>query len=132
MNIPDEAVEAVANELHDREGYSTSLADAPAHRRKYFMTLAREVVEAAAPYMLIHVHHHDIEKHAESYNEGYDAAVTHGLADDPTLADDWFQEKIREAKAEAWDEGVDWAWDGGLDLRDNNPYRKESGDAREA
>lgn len=66
--------------------------------------VARASLEAAAPHMLIHVHHHDIEHHARSFNEGYEAAVTQGLADDPSLADDWFQEKIREAKAAAWEE----------------------------
>ena len=54
---------------------------------------------------VIHVHH-DIEAHARSYNEGYDAAVTQGLADDPSLADDWFQDKIREARAGALQEAA--------------------------
>jgi hypothetical protein len=54
----------------------------------------------------IHVHH-DAEAHARSYNDGYEAAVTHGLADDPTLADDWFQGKLREAKAQALEEAVE-------------------------
>jgi hypothetical protein len=47
---------------------------------------------------VIHVAH-DTEAHARSYNEGYDAAVTQGLADDPTLADDWLQDKLRTAAA---------------------------------
>jgi hypothetical protein len=92
----------------------------------------RAALEAAAPHMLIHVHHHDIEHHARSFNDGYEAAVTQGLADDPTLADDWFQEKVREAKAEAWDEGQGAGWnDCLLDLQNggakatSNPYRAE-------
>lgn len=27
--------------------------------------------------------------------------------------------------AEAWDEGVDWVWEGGPDVKDDNPYRSE-------
>ena len=65
------------------------------------------VLEGAAPHMLVHVHHHDIEHHARSFNEGYEAAVTQGLADDPTLADDWFQGKLREARAEAIRDAMD-------------------------
>ena len=59
----------------------------------------REQRESFMP-AVIHVHH-DTEAHARSFNEGYEAAVTQGLADDPTLADDWFQAKLREARAQA-------------------------------
>jgi len=62
MNIPDEAVEAAANELHDREGYSISLADSPKYRKDYYRALATEVLEAAAPYML-----------AQAWDEGREA-----------------------------------------------------------
>jgi hypothetical protein len=62
---------------------------------------AAALTEALAKAEVIHVHHHDIEHHARSYNEGYDAAITQGLADDPTLADDWFQGKLRAAAAGA-------------------------------
>jgi hypothetical protein len=62
---------------------------------------AAALTEALEKAEVIHVHHHDIEHHARSYNEGYDAAITQGLADDPTLADDWFQGKLRAAAAEA-------------------------------
>jgi len=55
--------------------------------------------------MFTHIHWHDLESHARSFNEGYEAAVTQGLADDPSLADDWLQEKIRQAKEEAFEQG---------------------------
>lgn len=93
--IPEKAVEAAMLALGEQYG-----DDAHCKEREYVVT----ILEAAAPHSLVHVHHHDIEHHARSFNQGYEAAVTQGLADDPTLADDWFQEKIREAKAEAWDE----------------------------
>jgi hypothetical protein len=38
------------------------------------------------------------------------------------LESDWFAARIREAKAEAWDEGAAANWDG-QDLRYPNPYR---------
>ncbi|GAA3405021.1 hypothetical protein [Pseudarthrobacter polychromogenes] len=43
----------------------------------------------------------DPEAYARGHNAGFEEAITQGLADDPTLADDWFQSKRREAKAEA-------------------------------
>ena len=52
MSAPDAAVDAAANELHDREGYSIALADGPAYRKAYYRTLAREVLEAAAPHII--------------------------------------------------------------------------------
>lgn len=82
----------------------------------------------AAAHVPIMVHTCDSEAYAAAWNDGYESAVTQGLADDPTLADDWFQEKIREAKADSWDEGVDWVWDGGPDVKNDNPYRKEAGE----
>lgn len=57
--------------------------------------------------VVIHVPH-DTEAHARSFNEGYEASVTQGLTDDPTLADDWFQEKLREARAEALEDSANW------------------------
>lgn len=76
--------------------------------------------------VVIHVHH-DTEAHARSFNEGYESAVTQGLADDPSLAEGWFQEKLREAKTEAWDEGRKHGatypyGERGL-ATDDNPYR---------
>lgn len=76
----------------------------------------REPGESMMP-TVIHVHH-DVEAHARSFNEGYEAAVTQGLADDPSLADDWLQAKLREAKVEALreaagllDAGIAYGWD---------------------
>lgn len=54
---------------------------------------------------VIHVHH-DTEAHARSFNEGYEAAVSQGLADDPMLASEWLEGKLREAKAEALEEAA--------------------------
>jgi len=48
-----------------------------------------------------HIHWHDMESHARSFNEGYETAMSQELADDPTRADDWFNKKLREAKIEA-------------------------------
>ena len=119
--IPAEAVEALMDAASD-SGFVLK------------RSLAHDWLEAAAPHMLVHVHHYDIEHHARSFNEGYTAAVTQGLADDPTLADDWLQEKIREAKAEGWDavaESVrnDTEIDQRLYLsrriRATNPYRSQ-------
>jgi hypothetical protein len=76
---------------------------------------------------IMQIHHHDIESHACSFNEGYEAAVTQGLADDPTLAEDWFQQKIREAKAEAWSEGTHFGGLYRVVFPNDNPYRDEAG-----
>ena len=62
MTVPEEAVVAAANELHDREGYFTSLADAPAYRKAYFCEIARQTLEAAAPFIA-----------AKAWDEGYNA-----------------------------------------------------------
>jgi hypothetical protein len=68
---------------------------------------AATLTEALEKAEVIHVHHHDIEHHARSYNEGYDAAITQGLADYPTLADDWLQGKLRAAAAGALRDAAD-------------------------
>lgn len=59
------------------------------------------------------VHHYDIEKHAESYNDGYADAVSQGLADDPTLAADWLAQQRAEAWAEGYAHGHQQACPGG-------------------
>lgn len=51
---------------------------------------------------MVHVHHHDIEDHAASFNEGYETAMAQHVADDPTVAQDW----LVEQKAAAWSAGV--------------------------
>lgn len=92
--IPAEAVRAAFIAIYERDHIGgVGSAD------------IRRALEAAAPHMLIHVHHHDIEKHAESFNEGYETCMAQELADDPTTAQDWLDEKLRAAKAEAWEEG---------------------------
>jgi hypothetical protein len=117
MNSTNEVLEAAAKAIRDAVDPTQAAIIGP-----YAASAmqARAAIEAAAPYMVIHIHHHDIEAHATSRNEGYEAAVTQGLADDPSLADDWFQEKLREAKATAWDEG--WDTLAGFDSRPGGPY----------
>ncbi|AYN55820.1 hypothetical protein PP635_gp41 [Arthrobacter phage Auxilium] len=60
----------------------------------------------AAAHVPIMVHTCDSEAYAAAWNDGYEAAVTQGLADDPTLADDWFQGKLREARAGVLDDAA--------------------------
>lgn len=100
-------MERVYEEGSPNYGAAKPWADIKQYQRDRCMTLARFAIESAAPYMLVHVHHHDIEAHARSFNEGYEAAVTQGLADDPSLADDWLQAKLREARAQALEDAVD-------------------------
>lgn len=71
--------------------------------------VATRILEAAAPHMLVTVHHHDIEHHARSFNEGYETAMAQELAEDPTIAQDWLDEKLTEAKAEALEDAAE-AW----------------------
>lgn len=119
--IPEEAIEAAADAISESsgmrfDGFWSRIEDLEPEDREYALAEARTALEAAAPFIraqamedttVIHVHsHHDIEAHARIYNEGYDAAVTQGLADDPSLADDWFQGKIREARADALQEAA--------------------------
>jgi hypothetical protein len=92
----------------------------------------RAALEAAAPHMLIHVHHHDIEHHARSFNEGYEAAVTQGLADVPTLADVLFLDMIRVAIAEALDVGMLACHDDMIGKQSSNPYRTQTQTERQA
>lgn len=92
---------------HDEPSYLAFARAAARNGEGASATILRELVaridrdssSRLAP-TVIHVHH-DTEAHARSFNDGYEAAVTQGLADDPSLADDWFQEKLREAKAQA-------------------------------
>jgi len=58
---------------------------------------------------VVHVHHHDIEHHAESFNEGFETAVAQGLADDPTLAQEWLAERLAQERAAALGEAADEA-----------------------
>lgn len=65
--------------------------------------------------VVIHIPH-DTEAHARSFNEGYETAVAQELAEDPSLAHDWLNEKL----AETWDEGYNHGMSCGLGV---NPYR---------
>ena len=116
MVIPEEAVQAVHAVILpyvDDEHFDLS-------------AVARAALEAAAPHMLIHLHHHDIEKHAASFNEGYETAMAQELADDPTTAQDWLEEKMAEAKAEGWDASTKLHLHMfGRSLTDN-PYRSKA------
>lgn len=108
--IPAEAVEAAWDKLHENPIRPIGIDYAE----------LEAALEAAAPYMLVQVHHHDIEHHARSFNEGYETAMAQELADDPTIAQDWLDEKL----AAAWDEGKEStieAYDGRGD--GSNPYR---------
>ena len=111
--IPAEAVEA---------GWEQARADADGYPYPEREDI-RRILEAAAPHMLIHVHHHDIENHARSYNEGYETCMAQDLAADPTIAQDWLDEKL----AEAWDAAAAWVAEGhplapGA-IQSANPYR---------
>jgi len=48
----------------------------------------------------------DPEAYARGHNDGFDVAVAQGLADDPTLADDWLQAKLQAARVEALEESA--------------------------
>lgn len=63
----------------------------------------REAVLGGPGYapQMITVHHHDLEAHATSYNEGYAAAVAQHLAPDPTTALEWLDRHDAEVKADA-------------------------------
>ena len=49
----------------------------------------------------------DPETRAVIWNEGYEAAMSQHLADDPTAADDWLQSKLAEARAQALREAAE-------------------------
>lgn len=84
-----------------RNGESAS----PAIVRELVARIDRDASSRLMP-TVVHVHH-DTEAHARSFNEGYETAVAQGLADDPSLADDWLQEKLLEARASALGEAAD-------------------------
>lgn len=66
---------------------------------------AGEAIESAhEDGAIVHVHHYDIEKHAEHYNEGFADAVAQGLADDPTKAQEWLARDRARERAEALEE----------------------------
>jgi hypothetical protein len=81
---------------------------------------ASEFMAQLAKSEFVEVHHHDIEAHAKSFNEGYEAAMSQHLADDPSLAEDWLNEKL----AEAWDEGAAFQSLHDVIYWNDNPYRE--------
>lgn len=134
MTIP-----ANSGEIPDRNGYES--AELYARERKERQRAAAADLDALAESIreagVIEVHHHDIEQHAVSFNEGYEAAMAQHLADDPSVAQDWLDENL----AEAWDKGHESGyWNGrqsssilphdhegpmGIDhAKANNPYRE--------
>lgn len=70
------------------------------------------IAATTGPIMTVHTAC-DAESYAAAHNDGYEAAVTQGLADDPSLADDWFQEKLHAAKVQALREAADLVSDQG-------------------
>jgi hypothetical protein len=52
MSIPDEAVEAAAEAMHDRDAYLELFEDAPEHRRARYLDAARGILEVAAPHLM--------------------------------------------------------------------------------
>lgn len=70
----------------------------------------------AAARVPIMVHTCDSEYYASAWNDGYETAVAQGLADDPSLASDWLDEKIRTAKAEVLRDAANTGWMAMLDL----------------
>lgn len=72
---------------------------------KHQATMVAAIVREAAQPVIIH--HGDPDTYAAACNEGFETAVAQGLADDPTLAYDWLQQKLREAQAEALREAAD-------------------------
>lgn len=83
VKLPREAVNMLLTELRVRDEALGRVADA----------------------VVIHVAH-DTEAHARSFNEGYETAIAQGLADDPTLAQDWLDAKLADAKAEALEQAA--------------------------
>jgi hypothetical protein len=116
--IPEAAVEAAA--------MAVCRADEEWSADDYYTRLATAALEAAAPHMFIHVHHHDIEHHARSFNEGYETAMAQDLAVNPSLAQDWLDEKL----AEAWDKGMQAMYDTTSSewppIPEANPYRSQT------
>ncbi|GIG27167.1 hypothetical protein [Cellulomonas denverensis] len=56
---------------------------------------------------VVRMHYGDSEAHAAWFNEGFETAVTQGLADDPALAADWLAEREAQVAARALREAAD-------------------------
>jgi hypothetical protein len=85
MTIPDEAIDAAAEEIHDREGYSIAFHDAPAYRQAYFRELARQVLAAAAPYIAAQT--------LREASDAYPLETAYGGAEHAVL---WLKERATE------------------------------------
>lgn len=72
----------------------------------------------------------DMEVRAELFNEGYEAAMSQHLADDPSAAEDWLAKHDDQVRAEGWDAAMSANFNNSgqpaLALT-RNPYRKRSG-----
>ena len=75
---------------------------------------------------MVHVHHHDMEAHAASFNEGYEAAMAQHIALDPSVAQDW----LVEQKAAAWTAGVGTALNHAITNDDGITLRLQHTDDR--
>ena len=72
---------------------------------------------------VVHVSHYDMEARAAHFNEGYEAAMSQHLAEDPSAAEDWLNAKL----AEAWREGFSAGYADGTDTgptSPDNPYKE--------
>lgn len=59
-------------------------------------------------------HHHDIEAHAASFVEGFEAAVAQGLASSPEFSSEWLAERDREVASGALREAADAEFSGNV------------------
>jgi dihydropteroate synthase len=104
MSISDEAVEAAANAIYDKDlGYRVNMSEAEA--------FAEAALKAAAPHLLSHERQQTADAHR-------DAIVNRDTVDR-------LEQELQRAKAEAWDEGhLVGSEDYGRALRKTpNPYR---------
>lgn len=114
MTIPTEAVTAAtkAMEAHVK-AHSVPVKNSPwdSHLTYAFNPSMEEcltvAMTAALPHLpqqvaVVHVAH-DTEAHARSFNDGYETAVVHMVVPDGDLANaqDWFENRLNQAKAEA-------------------------------
>ena len=105
--------------------------------RQHREHLATEIEQALLPAMtaatLTNATIHpcgDTETYARGHNDGYETAMAQVLATDELRADEWLEERLRQAQEQAWDEcekatheirlnAAGTAWE----PTKNNPYR---------
>lgn len=117
------------------------------HREHLATEIERELLPIMAAATLRHTNIApcDPETYARGHNDGYEAAMSQELADDPTRADEWLEERLRQAQERAWAEGHEQGfWNGRLSQkirkvgdptpltgadheRAQNPYRAPAG-----